>query len=185
MSRSHTSYFTKNGETITKSTERNSFTPLSKVSLSLSQFLRSSFHSVHFCECYLYKILPKSEKNVEIWDTFSLAPLKRLAFTASPFMKLKNTQLCYVKTYYEYTEFQLSTLINMGRDSSVGIATGYGLDGLGIESRWGARFFAHVQTGPGVHPASCTMGTGSSPGVKRPGRDADHTPPSSAEITKG
>jgi hypothetical protein len=26
----------------------------------------------------------------------------------------------------------------MGRDSSVGIATGYGLDGPGIESRWGA-----------------------------------------------
>jgi hypothetical protein len=25
----------------------------------------------------------------------------------------------------------------------------------------GARFFAHVQTGPGAHPASCTMGNGS------------------------
>jgi hypothetical protein len=56
-----------------------------------------------------------------------------------------------------------------GRDGSVGIATGYGLDGPGIESRWGARFLAHVQTGPGAHPASCTMGTGSFPGVKRPG----------------
>jgi len=30
----------------------------------------------------------------------------------------------------------------------------------------GARFSAPVQTGPGVHPASCTMGTGSFPGVK-------------------
>ena len=30
----------------------------------------------------------------------------------------------------------------------------------------GARFSALVQTGPGAHPASCTMGTGSSPGVK-------------------
>jgi hypothetical protein len=47
------------------------------------------------------------------------------------------------------------------------------------------RFFAHVQTGPGVHPASCTMGTGSFPGVNRPGRGADHPPPSSAEVTKG
>ena len=37
-----------------------------------------------------------------------------------------------------------------GRDSSVGIATRYGLDGPGIESRWGARFSAPVQTGPGV-----------------------------------
>jgi hypothetical protein len=51
-----------------------------------------------------------------------------------------------------------------GPGSSVGIATGYGLDGPGIESRWGARFSAPVQTGPGAHPASCTMGTGSFPG---------------------
>ena len=48
----------------------------------------------------------------------------------------------------------------------VGIATGYGLDGPGIESRWGARFSAPVQTGPGPHPASCKMGTVSFPGVK-------------------
>jgi len=48
----------------------------------------------------------------------------------------------------------------MGRDSSVGIATRYGLDGPGIESWWGARFSAPVQTSPGAHPASCTMGTG-------------------------
>ena len=53
----------------------------------------------------------------------------------------------------------------LGRNSSVGIATGCGLDGPGIESRWG-RNFPPVQTGPGAHPASCTMGTGSSPGVK-------------------
>jgi hypothetical protein len=39
------------------------------------------------------------------------------------------------------------------------------LDGPEIESR-GARFSAPVQTGPGAHPASYTMGTGSFPGVK-------------------
>ena len=55
-----------------------------------------------------------------------------------------------------------------GRDSSVGIGTRYGLDGPGIESRWGARFSASVQAGPGVHPASYKMGTGSFPGLKRP-----------------
>ena len=53
----------------------------------------------------------------------------------------------------------------------------YGLDSPGIESRWGgARFSASVQTGPGSNPASCTMGTGSFPGVKRPGRGVDHPP---------
>ena len=46
----------------------------------------------------------------------------------------------------------------------------------------GARFFAPVQTGPGAHPASCTMGTGSFMGVKRPGRGVDHPPTSSAEV---
>jgi hypothetical protein len=60
-----------------------------------------------------------------------------------------------------------------GPGSVVGIATGYRLDGLGIESRWGARFSAPVQTGPGAHPASCTKGTGSFLGGKEwPGRDA-------------
>jgi hypothetical protein len=63
-----------------------------------------------------------------------------------------------------------------------GMATGYGLDGSEIESRSGARFFAHVQTDPGAHPAFCTMGTWSFSGVKRPGRGADHPPPSSAEV---
>jgi hypothetical protein len=63
------------------------------------------------------------------------------------------------------------------------MATGYGPDGSGIESRWGERFFTPVQTGPGAHPASYTMGTGSFPGLKRQGRDADHPPPSSVEVT--
>ena len=53
-----------------------------------------------------------------------------------------------------------------GPDTSVGIATGYGLDCPLIESRWGAGISAPVQTGPGVHTASCTMGTGSFLGVK-------------------
>jgi len=68
------------------------------------------------------------------------------------------------------------------RDSLVGIATRYGLDGPGIESRWGARFSKPVQTGCGAHPAPYTMGTGSFPGVRRPVRCVDHPPPSSAEV---
>jgi len=38
------------------------------------------------------------------------------------------------------------------------------------------RFSAPVQNGPGAHPASCTIGTGYFPGVKRPGRGVDHPP---------
>jgi hypothetical protein len=68
------------------------------------------------------------------------------------------------------------------RDSSVGIAICYGLDGPGTESQYGARFSAPFQNGPGAHPASCRMGNGSFPGVKRSGRDVDHPPPFSAEV---
>ena len=64
---------------------------------------------------------------------------------------------------------------NCGPGNSVGIATGYGLDSPEIESRWGARFSAPVQTGPGAHPPCCTMGTGSFPGVKS-GRSVTLTP---------
>ena len=69
----------------------------------------------------------------------------------------------------------------MGRDCSVGIATRYGLDGPGIQSLR-VRFSAPVQTGPGAHPASYTMGTRSFPWVKGLKHGIDHPPPSSAEI---
>jgi hypothetical protein len=73
---------------------------------------------------------------------------------------------------------------NESRDSSVGIA----LDDRGSRVRFPARagnFSLHhrVQNGSGAHPASCPMGNrGSFPGVKHPGREADHMPPSSAEV---
>jgi hypothetical protein len=76
------------------------------------------------------------------------------------------------------------------RDSSVGIALGYGLDERGSRVRFPAgagNFSLHhrVQNGSGAHPATYIMGTrGSFPGVKRPGGDADHSPPSSAEVKK-
>jgi hypothetical protein len=72
----------------------------------------------------------------------------------------------------------------VGRYSSVSIVTTYGLDGPGIESWRGARFSAPVQTGPGTHHTSCTMDTWSFPGVKVAGADADHPPPSNAEVMK-
>ena len=59
--------------------------------------------------------------------------------------------------YKKYAEME----ILCGLGSSFGIATGYGQDGPGIESRWGTRFSAPVQTGPGAQPAPSTMGTGS------------------------
>ena len=61
---------------------------------------------------------------------------------------------------YIHTHTHTHTLIciyTLGPGSSIGIATDYGLDGPGSNP---------VQTGPGFHAASCTIGTGSLPGVK-------------------
>jgi hypothetical protein len=44
------------------------------------------------------------------------------------------------------------------------------------------RFSTPVQTGPGAHPVSYTMSTGSFLWVKRPGHGIDHPPPSSTKI---
>ena len=60
-----------------------------------------------------------------------------------------------------------------------GIATRYGLDAPGIESRWEERFSAPFQAGPGAHLDSYTMGT-----VKRPGRGVDHPPHLAPRIKK-
>jgi len=46
----------------------------------------------------------------------------------------------------------------------------------------GARFTAPVHTGPGAHPVSYAMATGSFLGVKRLERGLDHPPPTSAEV---
>jgi hypothetical protein len=77
----------------------------------------------------------------------------------------------------------------MSGGSSGSIVSDYGLDDREIEVRspTGAEDFSsspYVQTGSEAHPASYPMGTGDPfPGGKaRPGRNANHSPPSSAEV---
>ena len=69
-----------------------------------------------------------------------------------------------------------------GLGSSVGIATDYGLGGPGLNPG-GGQDFLPIQTGPGAHPAYLYNGYWVFPGGKvRPGRAADHSPPSSAQV---
>ena len=64
---------------------------------------------------------------------------------------------------------------NSGPGSSVGIATQLGAGRCGDQIPVEARFSAPVHTRPEAHPASCTMVTGSLPGVKS-GRGVTLTP---------
>jgi hypothetical protein len=100
--------------------------------------------------------------------------------------------------YKYYKKFPEELMLNLNlmltsvcrsRVSSGSIVSDYGLDdrAIGVRSPAGAEDFSSslcVQTGSGAHPASCTMGTGGPfpEGKARPGRDADHSPPSSAEV---
>ena len=66
-------------------------------------------------------------------------------------------------------------LITSGLGSSVGTATALRAGRSGDRMPVGARFSSPDQTGPAAHPASCTMGTASFPGVKS-GRSVTLTP---------
>ena len=71
-----------------------------------------------------------------------------------------------------------------GPGSVVGIATGYGMDGPGIGSRWRRNFpnLSRPALGPTQPPVQWVPGL--SRGKERPGRDADPSPPSSAVVMK-
>jgi hypothetical protein len=70
----------------------------------------------------------------------------------------------------------------VGRDSSVGIATRYGPDGPGIESLWGRDFPQPSRPALGLSQPPAQWVPGLFPGVKRPERGVDHTPPFNAEV---
>jgi hypothetical protein len=70
----------------------------------------------------------------------------------------------------------------MTRDSSVGIAAGYGLDDRGINN-----FLFSTSSRPALGPTEPPIQWipwAVSPGVKRPWRETDHSPPASAEFKK-
>jgi hypothetical protein len=72
----------------------------------------------------------------------------------------------------------------VSRDSTVNIATNYGLDDRGVGDRVpvGSQRPDRLWVPPSL--LSNGYGAALSWGVKRPGREADHSPPTSAEFKK-
>jgi hypothetical protein len=108
------------------------------------------------------------------WSTpieISRPQLQRL-FTAT---KPKHKYSLHIATYWR-------------RDSIVVLATGYGLDDreVGVRAPVGSGIFYSPRRptlGSTQHPTQWVPGT-LSPRVKRPERDADHSPPTSAKVKK-
>jgi hypothetical protein len=59
------------------------------------------------------------------------------------------------------------------------VAAGWTVRGL---NPVGVKIFRTRSDRPGTHPASYTMGTGSFPGIKQPGRGVDHPSPCNTEF---
>jgi hypothetical protein len=124
---------------------------------------------------YLYfrsESIGLSTKSFLIFDSLSLSIISKMSIERHRILIYSVIIVLYALKFLTYFTILFS---HKGPDSIDGIATGYGLDGPRVESRWEARFSTPVHTGPGAHLASCTMGTGSSPEVKN-GRGVTLTP---------
>jgi hypothetical protein len=74
------------------------------------------------------------------------------------------------------------------RDITIGIATGYELNGRGSIPSRGKIFLFYVASRPTLGPTQPPIQwvpRAGFPWIKRPGRKADHSPPSSAEVKNG
>jgi hypothetical protein len=97
--------------------------------------------------------------------TSSIIALRKFYRRTKPRINRILTSITVTRTLYiGWPENKFTLHIFVGRDSSVGIATTLRTRRSGDRIPVGARFSAPVQTGPGAHPVSYTMGTGSFPG---------------------
>jgi hypothetical protein len=118
----------------------------------------------------------------EIWIHSRISLLPQYVFIAWCLTKHRDNF-----TLLHLVPFSLVSSIYESRDSSVGIALGYGLDDQGPRVRfqaWAGNFSLHhrVQNGSGAHPPIQWVPGAFSLEIKRQGRESDHSPPSSAEV---
>jgi hypothetical protein len=123
--------------------------------------------TVHITECLALSTIPWSSSPCLVTISTEISRLQILyVFFLDGTWRWAVSRNCLASDCKRFLWYRHKT-------SSFGIATRYGLDGPGIESRWGARISA---VGHGAHPSSCTMGTGTFSGAKLPERVVDHPP---------
>jgi hypothetical protein len=81
------------------------------------------------CLLLVYGLLPPSEKSIAVNNNNNNNNINKI---------IKVFLIFY--PHLPSFSFQAVNILCAGRDSSVGTATRYGLDGPGIESRWGETF---------------------------------------------
>jgi hypothetical protein len=98
----------------------------------------------------------------------------------------KSLHYCYCYQFHRFSHYYISD--NVSRDSLVGIATGYELDdqGVGVRVPVGVRIFTSPSR-PDRHWGPPNLLSNRyrglfPPGVERPGREAEHLRPTSAEV---
>ena len=122
-------------------------------------------------------------------SAFSVVMLRyvMLCYALLCYVMLCVCMLCYIMLgwvvyLFRYFMYLFHSLTHLGGPGgSVGIATDYGLDGPGIESRWGEIFCpSRLALGPTQPPVQWVLALFQ--GKVRLGRAADHSPPSSAAV---
>jgi hypothetical protein len=153
----------------------------------------TKIHIFRELECVdLFKILIYGTKSSGVHTRFCIAPVVPTSVRSTVKRAIKR-QRC--SSRISLSDIQLSDVlycqtlrVEGSGDSSVGIATDYGLDDRGsIPGR--ARYFSvlhSAQANSGTHPASSPLDTGGSfRGGKAAGLGDDHLPPSSAKVKNG
>jgi hypothetical protein len=137
------------------------------VCLNVRSFLQITVTNVYTLQTFCVKFCCKYHYII-LWCRSHLLDIYTSSYTIN--------SLC------DYVLYKLLLVLNGGPGSSVGIATGYRLDGPGIESQLVRDFprLSRLALGPNLPPVQWVPGV--SRGKVRPGRAADHSLPSSVEV---
>jgi hypothetical protein len=136
-------------------------------------------------ECETYK---RRSGSVEVEESCSVTFMSLCAFTDGGDDDNSNNNLLKCRNKFRKRKYGKNVISS--KDVYWNLAAGIAYSVLRFAAVWTVRGSnpgegetSHaVQTGPEAHPASCTMGTGSFPRVKRLDPDADLPPLSSARL---